>query len=204
MCVPVHVYVCEHVCMCVCARVHAPSLLTQAGIFVPVKIVRLKCAASPWAGGGGPYGRERPRAGPSVTLGGGTFTVRLLSRTVWPRGSRFPFSPQFLCLKNIRTFLKVCHDKFGLRNSELFDPFDLFDVRDFGKVSALLPRLSPPGWWPRAGSAAGRPGNQTGPALRHRGAGCLSRPACAGGTVCQQEGRIGGRTAGQPSSDHSG
>ena len=50
----------------------------------------------------------------------------------------FPSSlVQFLCLKNIRTFLKVCHDKFGLRNSELFDPFDLFDVRDFGKVSRL-------------------------------------------------------------------
>lgn len=46
------------------------------------------------------------------------------------------FVPQFLCLKNIRTFLKVCHDKFGLRNSDLFDPFDLFDVRDFGKVRA--------------------------------------------------------------------
>uniref|UniRef100_A0A4W5NAS3 Calponin-homology (CH) domain-containing protein n=1 Tax=Hucho hucho TaxID=62062 RepID=A0A4W5NAS3_9TELE len=46
-----------------------------------------------------------------------------------------PQMSQFLCLKNIRTFLKVCHDKFGLRNSELFDPFDLFDVRDFGKVS---------------------------------------------------------------------
>lgn len=45
---------------------------------------------------------------------------------------------QFLCLKNIRTFLKVCHDKFGLRNSELFDPFDLFDVRDFGKVGGAL------------------------------------------------------------------
>uniref|UniRef100_A0A8C2AWH9 Vav 2 guanine nucleotide exchange factor n=1 Tax=Cyprinus carpio TaxID=7962 RepID=A0A8C2AWH9_CYPCA len=44
-----------------------------------------------------------------------------------------PQMSQFLCLKNIRTFLKVCHDKFGLRNSELFDPFDLFDVRDFGK-----------------------------------------------------------------------
>ncbi|TKS84223.1 Guanine nucleotide exchange factor VAV2 [Collichthys lucidus] len=43
-------------------------------------------------------------------------------------------SSKFLCLKNIRTFLKVCHDKFGLRNSELFDPFDLFDVRDFGKI----------------------------------------------------------------------
>ena len=54
---------------------------------------------------------------------------------------------QFLCLKNIRTFLKVCHDKFGLRNSELFDPFDLFDVRDFGKVSRLTsdpPLPSPP------------------------------------------------------------
>ncbi|EGW10418.1 Guanine nucleotide exchange factor VAV2 [Cricetulus griseus] len=46
----------------------------------------------------------------------------------------------FLCLKNIRTFLKVCHDKFGLRNSELFDPFDLFDVRDFGKP-AVVPKL---------------------------------------------------------------
>ncbi|XP_015262221.1 PREDICTED: guanine nucleotide exchange factor VAV2 [Gekko japonicus] len=48
----------------------------------------------------------------------------------------------FLCLKNIRTFLKVCHDKFGLRNSELFDPFDLFDVRDFGKVISAVSRLS--------------------------------------------------------------
>uniref|UniRef100_A0A6I8R9U9 Vav guanine nucleotide exchange factor 2 n=1 Tax=Xenopus tropicalis TaxID=8364 RepID=A0A6I8R9U9_XENTR len=45
-----------------------------------------------------------------------------------------PQMSQFLCLKNIRTFLKVCHDKFGLRNCDLFDPFDLFDVRDFGKV----------------------------------------------------------------------
>uniref|UniRef100_A0A8C9AF53 Guanine nucleotide exchange factor VAV2 n=1 Tax=Prolemur simus TaxID=1328070 RepID=A0A8C9AF53_PROSS len=50
-----------------------------------------------------------------------------------------PQMSQFLCLKNIRTFLKVCHDKFGLRNSELFDPFDLFDVRDFGKVSGCFP-----------------------------------------------------------------
>uniref|UniRef100_A0A8B9IYC3 Vav guanine nucleotide exchange factor 2 n=1 Tax=Amazona collaria TaxID=241587 RepID=A0A8B9IYC3_9PSIT len=49
-----------------------------------------------------------------------------------------PQMSQFLCLKNIRTFLKVCHDKFGLRNSDLFDPFDLFDVRDFGKhISAV-------------------------------------------------------------------
>ncbi|CAO2598188.1 Guanine nucleotide exchange factor VAV2 [Lemmus lemmus] len=60
-----------------------------------------------------------------------------------------PQMSQFLCLKNIRTFLKVCHDKFGLRNSELFDPFDLFDVRDFGKgcrdpLFSLLPSLRRP------------------------------------------------------------
>lgn len=35
----------------------------------------------------------------------------------------------------------MCHDKFGLRNSDLFDPFDLFDVRDFGKVR-VTPELS--------------------------------------------------------------
>ncbi|KAL0965546.1 hypothetical protein UPYG_G00282710 [Umbra pygmaea] len=53
-----------------------------------------------------------------------------------------PQMSQFLCVKNIRTFLKVCHDKFGLRNCELFDPFDLFDVRDFGKVISALSRIS--------------------------------------------------------------
>ncbi|XP_041049947.1 guanine nucleotide exchange factor VAV2 [Carcharodon carcharias] len=53
-----------------------------------------------------------------------------------------PQMSQFLCLKNIRTFLKVCHDRFGMRNSELFDPFDLFDVRDFGKVISAISRIS--------------------------------------------------------------
>ncbi|XP_071987627.1 guanine nucleotide exchange factor VAV2 isoform X3 [Engystomops pustulosus] len=53
-----------------------------------------------------------------------------------------PQMSQFLCLKNIRTFLKVCHDKFGLRNCDLFDPFDLFDVRDFGKVISALSKIS--------------------------------------------------------------
>ncbi|XP_072343921.1 LOW QUALITY PROTEIN: guanine nucleotide exchange factor VAV2-like [Scyliorhinus torazame] len=53
-----------------------------------------------------------------------------------------PQMSQFLCLKNIRTFLKVCHDKFGMRKSELFDPFDLFDVRDFGKVISAISRIS--------------------------------------------------------------
>ncbi|KAJ4925260.1 hypothetical protein JOQ06_017995 [Pogonophryne albipinna] len=41
---------------------------------------------------------------------------------------------RFLCLKNIRTFLAACSDIFGMKKSELFEAFDLFDVRDFGKV----------------------------------------------------------------------
>lgn len=45
---------------------------------------------------------------------------------------------QFLCLKNIRTFLTCCCDVFGLKKSDLFDAFDLFDVRDFGKVTFVL------------------------------------------------------------------
>ena len=50
-------------------------------------------------------------------------------------GSTFSVFPtQFLCLKNIRTFLLACSDVFGMRKSELFESFDLFDVRDFGKV----------------------------------------------------------------------
>uniref|UniRef100_A0AAX7UVK5 Vav guanine nucleotide exchange factor 3 n=1 Tax=Astatotilapia calliptera TaxID=8154 RepID=A0AAX7UVK5_ASTCA len=45
-----------------------------------------------------------------------------------------PQMSQFLCLKNIRTFLAACSDVFGMKKSELFEAFDLFDVRDFGKV----------------------------------------------------------------------
>uniref|UniRef100_A0A673CIB7 Vav guanine nucleotide exchange factor 3 n=1 Tax=Sphaeramia orbicularis TaxID=375764 RepID=A0A673CIB7_9TELE len=45
-----------------------------------------------------------------------------------------PQMSQFLCLKNIRTFLAACGDVFGMRKSEMFEAFDLFDVRDFGKV----------------------------------------------------------------------
>eukprot|EP00069_Balaena_mysticetus_P005132 bmy_17839T0 len=56
-------------------------------------------------------------------------------------------SPQFLCLKNIRTFLSTCYEKFGLKRSELFEAFDLFDVQDFGKVIYTLSALS---WTPIA------------------------------------------------------
>ncbi|XP_056112970.1 guanine nucleotide exchange factor VAV3b isoform X1 [Rhinichthys klamathensis goyatoka] len=53
-----------------------------------------------------------------------------------------PQMSQFLCLKNIRTFLSACCDVFGIKKSELFDAFDLFDVRDFGKVIDTLSKLS--------------------------------------------------------------
>uniref|UniRef100_A0A671PI27 Guanine nucleotide exchange factor VAV3-like n=1 Tax=Sinocyclocheilus anshuiensis TaxID=1608454 RepID=A0A671PI27_9TELE len=47
-----------------------------------------------------------------------------------------PQMSQFLCLKNIRTFLHACSEIFGMKKSELFEAFDLFDVRDFGKKQA--------------------------------------------------------------------
>ncbi|KAJ8278018.1 hypothetical protein GJAV_G00082880 [Gymnothorax javanicus] len=53
-----------------------------------------------------------------------------------------PQMSQFLCLKNIRTFLSACCEIFAMRRSELFEAFDLFDVRDFGKVMDTLSRLS--------------------------------------------------------------
>uniref|UniRef100_A0A8C8R9C6 Vav guanine nucleotide exchange factor 3 n=1 Tax=Pelusios castaneus TaxID=367368 RepID=A0A8C8R9C6_9SAUR len=53
-----------------------------------------------------------------------------------------PQMSQFLCLKNIRTFLSACCERFGMKKSELFEAFDLFDVRDFGKVIETLSKLS--------------------------------------------------------------
>ncbi|XP_058863005.1 proto-oncogene vav-like [Acipenser ruthenus] len=53
-----------------------------------------------------------------------------------------PQMSQFLCLKNIRTFLSACLDQFGMKKNELFEAFDLFDVRDFAKVIDALSSLS--------------------------------------------------------------
>ncbi|KAG5854202.1 proto-oncogene vav-like isoform X1 [Anguilla anguilla] len=53
-----------------------------------------------------------------------------------------PQMSQFLCLKNIRTFLSTCQGRFRMKKSELFEAFDLFDVRDFGKVIETLSSLS--------------------------------------------------------------
>ncbi|GLD55061.1 guanine nucleotide exchange factor VAV3, partial [Lates japonicus] len=52
------------------------------------------------------------------------------------------WTTRFLCLKNIRTFLAACSETFGMKKSELFEAFDLFDVRDFGKVMDTLSKLS--------------------------------------------------------------
>ncbi|XP_030636172.1 proto-oncogene vav [Chanos chanos] len=53
-----------------------------------------------------------------------------------------PQMSQFLCLKNIRTFLCACQERFGMKRSDLFEAFDLFDVRDFAKVIDTLSILS--------------------------------------------------------------
>uniref|UniRef100_A0A8D0F911 Vav guanine nucleotide exchange factor 1 n=1 Tax=Strix occidentalis caurina TaxID=311401 RepID=A0A8D0F911_STROC len=60
-----------------------------------------------------------------------------------------PVRMTFLCLRNIRTFLTACADKFGLPKHRLFGAFDLFDVQDFGKVIDTLSTLS---WTPIAQS----------------------------------------------------
>uniref|UniRef100_A0A673ZJX9 Vav guanine nucleotide exchange factor 3 n=1 Tax=Salmo trutta TaxID=8032 RepID=A0A673ZJX9_SALTR len=52
-----------------------------------------------------------------------------------------PQMSQFLCLKNIRTFLAACCETFGMKKTELFEAFDLFDVRDFGKVRNRISTL---------------------------------------------------------------
>ncbi|XP_018610306.2 proto-oncogene vav-like isoform X2 [Scleropages formosus] len=53
-----------------------------------------------------------------------------------------PQMSQFLCLKNIRTFLSTCEQHFGMKKNELFEAFDLFDLRDFAKVINSLSSLS--------------------------------------------------------------
>ncbi|KAI0230095.1 Guanine nucleotide exchange factor VAV2 [Lamellibrachia satsuma] len=47
--------------------------------------------------------------------------------------SQRPQMSQFLCVKNIRMFLTTCKRIFAMKTADLFDNYDLFDVRDFGK-----------------------------------------------------------------------
>lgn len=57
------------------------------------------------------------------------------------------FSPQtqqspFLCCQNIRLFVKLCEDEFGVDKKYLIEPSDLYHAKNFGKVIELLSKLS--------------------------------------------------------------
>lgn len=49
---------------------------------------------------------------------------------------------QFLCMKNIRTFLRACSRVFKIREADFFDPAWLFQMSNFGSLVELLSKLS--------------------------------------------------------------
>ncbi|XP_030853289.1 guanine nucleotide exchange factor VAV2 isoform X3 [Strongylocentrotus purpuratus] len=49
---------------------------------------------------------------------------------------------QFLCMKNIRTFLRACSRVFKIREADFFDPAWLFQMSNFGSLIDLLSKLS--------------------------------------------------------------
>lgn len=51
-------------------------------------------------------------------------------------------SLQFLCMRNIKVFLRTCHEVFELRETDLFDPSMLFDLSNFHRVLCTLAKLS--------------------------------------------------------------
>ncbi|VIO89268.1 Variant SH3 domain containing protein [Brugia malayi] len=53
-----------------------------------------------------------------------------------------PQMAQFLCCKNICEFLKACKNTFEMNSEDLFDPWDLYRLDDFGKVLRTLSKLS--------------------------------------------------------------
>uniref|UniRef100_A0A9J2PEQ3 Protein vav-1 n=1 Tax=Ascaris lumbricoides TaxID=6252 RepID=A0A9J2PEQ3_ASCLU len=53
-----------------------------------------------------------------------------------------PQMAQFLCCKNICEFLKACQNTFEMKPDDLFDPWDLYRLNDFGKVLTTLSKLS--------------------------------------------------------------
>ncbi|KAK3088015.1 hypothetical protein FSP39_013478 [Pinctada imbricata] len=81
------------------------------------------------------------------TLRDGVLICHLLNNLVPGAVDSKDFSPrpqlsQFICIKNIRAFLQSCKTKFGLKDADLFDPPDLFDVKDFRRVIQTLSKLS--------------------------------------------------------------
>ncbi|CAK1599337.1 unnamed protein product [Parnassius mnemosyne] len=53
-----------------------------------------------------------------------------------------PQMAQFLCMRNIKVFLRTCHEDFELRETDLFDPSMLFDLSNFHRVLCTLAKLS--------------------------------------------------------------
>ncbi|XP_073981108.1 vav guanine nucleotide exchange factor isoform X2 [Rhodnius prolixus] len=53
-----------------------------------------------------------------------------------------PQFAQFLCLRNIKLFLQTCHDYYGLKENDLFEPAMLFDLTDLYRVLHTLSKLS--------------------------------------------------------------
>ncbi|KAL1455050.1 hypothetical protein WDU94_009170, partial [Cyamophila willieti] len=49
---------------------------------------------------------------------------------------------QFLCIRNIKTFIQVCRNYFDIAEHDLFEPSMLFDFGDFFKVLHTLSKLS--------------------------------------------------------------
>lgn len=56
--------------------------------------------------------------------------------------NRKPQMAQFLCCKNIKLFLDVCKNHFGIRESDLFEPTMLYDLTNFHRVLITLSKLS--------------------------------------------------------------
>ncbi|KAH8362417.1 hypothetical protein KR200_006622, partial [Drosophila serrata] len=55
---------------------------------------------------------------------------------------RKPQMAQFLCSKNIKLFLDVCRNNFGIRDADLFEPTMLYDLTNFHRVLITLSKLS--------------------------------------------------------------
>ncbi|VDD82691.1 unnamed protein product [Mesocestoides corti] len=53
-----------------------------------------------------------------------------------------PQQSQFLCVQNIRLFINLCEEEFGIDRKYLIEPSDLYHAKNFGKVIELLSRLS--------------------------------------------------------------
>ncbi|KAH8397550.1 hypothetical protein KR222_009830 [Zaprionus bogoriensis] len=56
--------------------------------------------------------------------------------------NRKPQMAQFLCCKNIKLFLDVCHNHFNIRDADLFEPTMLYDLSNFHRVLITLSKLS--------------------------------------------------------------